>query len=158
MVCRHSSIRKSVAVELTCLKNPDLRFQSDPVLKILLAQFEETIRNDDSNQTQPRSTSYLNFFLSLSDSHLLNVVEQGAVPIDRPDADGNFLLHGVVAQQRAVPTVRRILEAGADPAQIDESGITSVHIALNLERKDIAWVLLKTWKMRRGFADGTGAA
>jgi ankyrin repeat protein len=101
---------------------------------------------------------YLNFFLSLGDSHLLNFVQQGQVPVNRADADGNFLLHSIVAQQRAVPTVRKILEAGADPAQIDASGTTSVHLALRLERKDIAWALLTWWKTKRGFADGTGAA
>jgi ankyrin repeat protein len=68
------------------------------------------------------------------------------------------LLHGVVAQGRAAPTIQRILDAGADPAQIDASGATAVHLALNKDRKDLAWVLLKTWKMRKGFADGTGAA
>jgi ankyrin repeat protein len=104
------------------------------------------------------SQFYLNFYLSLSDGHLLNFVEQGQVPVDRPDADGNLLLHGVVAQQRAVPTVRKILEAGADPTQVDASGFTSVHLALRLERKDIAWALLTWWKTRKGFADGTGAA
>jgi hypothetical protein len=64
--------------------------------------------------------------------------------------------HGVVAQGRAAPTIQRILDAGADPAQIDASGATVVHLALNKNRKDLAWVLLKTWKMRKGFAYGTG--
>jgi ankyrin repeat protein len=57
-----------------------------------------------------------------------------------------------------VPTIQKILDAGADPAQIDASGATAVHLALNKNRKDLAWVLLKTWKMRKGFTDGTGAA
>jgi hypothetical protein len=48
-----------------------------------------------------------------------------------------------------------MVEAGADPMMIDGSGITSVHLALRLERKDIAWLLLTLWKTKRGFNDGS---
>lgn len=57
----------------------------------------------------------------------------------------------IVGQQRALPTIRRIVEAGADPMTIDGSGITSVHLAPRLEQKDIARLLLTLWETRRGF-------
>ena len=38
---------------------------------------------------------------------------------------------------------------------LDASGTTAVHLALRLERKDIAWMLLTLWKTKLGF--GTGA-
>jgi len=87
---------------------------------------------------QVRSGTYLNFWLSMSYSHLLNAVESGSVPIDSPDADGRTLLNAAVSQGLAVPTIQRILDAGVDPSQIDTSGMTSVHLALSRERKDIA--------------------
>jgi hypothetical protein len=48
-----------------------------------------------------------------------------------------------------------IVEAGANPMLPDASGTTAVHLALRLERKDIAWMLLTLWKTKQGF--GTGA-
>ena len=54
-----------------------------------------------------------------------------------------------------MPTIRMIVEEGANLMLLDESGTTAVHLALRLERKDIAWTLLTLWKTKQGF--GTGA-
>jgi hypothetical protein len=51
-----------------------------------------------------------------------------------------------------------IVEAGADPILLDASGATAVHLALRMERRDIAWMLLTLWKTKRGFGIGTGSA
>jgi len=88
----------------------------------------------------------------------MNFVQAGSVRVAEPDADGQTILNIIVGQQRALPTIRRMVEAGADPMMIDASGMTSVHLALQLERKDIAWLLLTLWKTKRGFGGGAGAA
>jgi hypothetical protein len=88
----------------------------------------------------------------------MNFVHAGSVRVAEPDADGQTMLNIIVGQQRALPTIQRIVEAEADPMTIDANGITSVHLALRLERKDIAWLLLTLWKTQRGFGDAAGMA
>jgi hypothetical protein len=41
---------------------------------------------------------------------------------------------------------------------LNGSGTTSVHLALRLERKDIAWMLLTPWKTKKGFGEGAKSA
>jgi ankyrin repeat protein len=85
----------------------------------------------------------------------MNFIKSSAFPVDRPDKDGQTLLNVIISQQRAPATIRMIVEAGANPMLLDASGTTAVHLALRLERKEIAWMLLTLWKTKRGF--GTGA-
>jgi hypothetical protein len=137
----------------------DLLFQTDSIFNRLLTEFEQALRDSAVNGlTRARGSGYLNFFSTLGDSHLMNIVQAGSLRVAEPDADGQTILNIFVAQQRALPTIRRIVEAGADPMTIDANGTTSVHLALRLERKDIAWLLLTLWKMKRGFSDAAGAA
>lgn len=131
----------------------DLLFQTEPIFHRLLTEFEQALRDNASKGlTNPaRGSGYLNFYSTLGDSHLMNFVQAGSLRVAEPDADGQTILNIIVGQQRALPTIRRIVEAGADPMTIDASGTTSVHLALRLERKDIAWLLLTLWKTKRGF-------
>jgi ankyrin repeat protein len=94
----------------------------------------------------------------LGDGHLGNFIKASAFPVDRPDSDGQTILNAVISQQRAPATIRMIVEAGADPILLDASGATAVHLALRMERRDIAWMLLTLWKTKRGFGTGTGSA
>jgi hypothetical protein len=120
---------------------------------MLLTEFEDTIRdNDYPSPPQSRSQADLDFYLTCGDCHLLGYVTTGSVPVDRPDAEGKFLLHSLVRQRfRGVHIIRSILEAGADPAQLDTNDTTAIHLALSLERKDVAWALLTWWKTKKGF-------
>jgi hypothetical protein len=68
--------------------------------------------------------------------------------VSRPDKDGQTLLNAVITQKRALPTIRRIVEVGANPMTLDGSSTTSGHLALRLDRKDIAWMFLTLWKLR----------
>jgi hypothetical protein len=69
--------------------------------------------------------------------------------VSRPDKDGQTLLNAVITQKRALPTIRRIVEVGANPMTLDGSSTTNGHLALRLERKDIAsWMFLTLWKLR----------
>jgi hypothetical protein len=88
----------------------------------------------------------------------MNMVEAGSLRVDKPDADGQTILNIMDQQRRALPTIRRIVEARADPIMIDANGTTSVHLALDIERKDIAWLLLTLWKTKRDFGDRAGTA
>jgi hypothetical protein len=88
----------------------------------------------------------------------MNFVASAPMIASQPDKDGQTLLNAVINQKRALPTIRRIVEAGADPMMLDGSGTTSVHLALRLERKDIAWMLLTLWKTKRGFGEGAKSA
>jgi hypothetical protein len=127
-----------------------LIFQTDPIFHRLLTEFEQALRDSASNDLKPvRGSGYLNFYKSLGDSHLMGFVQSGSLRVNVPDADGQTILNLIVGQQRALPTIRKIVEAGADPMTIDGDGITSVHLALRLERKDIAWLLLTLWKTKR---------
>jgi ankyrin repeat protein len=87
----------------------------------------------------------------------MNFIKDSSVPLSQPDKDGQTLLNVIISQQRAPETIRMIFEAGADPMLLDASGTTSVHLALRLERKDIAWMLLTLWKHKRGFGDGANS-
>jgi hypothetical protein len=69
----------------------------------------------------------------------------------RPNKDGQTLLNAVITEKRALPPIRRIVEAGANPMTLDGNGTTSAHLTLRLEKKDIAWMLLTLWKTKRGF-------
>jgi len=137
----------------------DLKFQTEPILQRLLAEFEEAVRDSATEDLTPDCwPGYLNFYTSLGDSHLSNFVKTSAVPADRPDNDGQTLLNAVISQQRAPATIRMIVEAGANPMLLDASGTTAVHLALRLERKDIAWMLLTLWKTKQGFGRGADCA
>jgi len=88
----------------------------------------------------------------------MNFIKASSFPIDQPDGDGQTLLNVIISQQRAPATIRMIVEAGANPMLLDASGTTAVHLALRLERKDIAWMLLTLWKTKRGFGTGANSA
>jgi len=88
----------------------------------------------------------------------MNFIKASAVPVDQPDKDGQTLLNTIISQQRAPATIRMIVEAGANPMLLDASGSTAVHLALRLERRDIAWMLLTLWKTKRGFDTGADPA
>jgi hypothetical protein len=137
----------------------DLKLQSEPIFQRLLAEFEEAIRDSDAEDLTPACWSgYLNFYTSLGDSHLSNFIKDSSVPLDRPDRDGQTILNAVISQGRAPATIRMIVEAGANPMLLDASGTTAVHLALGIERKDIAWMLLTLWKKNRGFGTEAGSA
>ena len=132
----------------------DLLFQTEPILQRLLTEFEQAVRDSataSNGHTSNRGSHYYNFYAGCSDTLLMNLAQDGSFSPAMPDADGQTILNIIVGQQRALPTIRRMVEAGADPMTIDGSGVTSVHLALRLERKDIAWLLLTLWKTKRGF-------
>jgi hypothetical protein len=137
----------------------DLKFQSEPIFQRLLAEFEEAIRDSAAEDLTPACWSgYLNFYTSLGDSHLSNFIKVSAFPLGRPDRDGQTILNAVISQRRAPATIRMIVEAGANPMHLDASGTSAVHLALRMERKDIAWILLTLWKTNRGLGTGADSA